>query len=45
MLVKDVVFYCKSYYDKIDSMLFNNNWVLVGLPLVSKPIGFEWILE
>ena len=27
---------------EIDLIIFNNNWVLMDLPLVLKPIGWEW---
>ena len=38
-------FIVKAINDEIDLILFNNNWVLMDLPLVLKPIGCEWVLE
>ena len=35
----------KAINNEINSILFNNNWVLMDLPLVLKPIGCEWVLE
>ena len=32
----------KAINVEIDLIIFNNNWILMDLPLVSKPIGWEW---
>ena len=46
MLLKKMQFsIVKAINDEIDSMLFNNNWVLMNLHLALKLIGCEWVLE
>jgi hypothetical protein len=35
----------KVVNDEIDSILSNNTWILVNLPLGSKPIGCKWVFR
>ena len=31
--------------DEVESILQNNTWELVDLPLGSKPLGYKWIFK
>ena len=41
----DVTFWKEAVNDEMDSILFNNTWVLVDLPRGSKPIGCKWVFR
>jgi len=45
MSSRDVAFWKKAVNDEMDSILSNNTWVLVDLPLGSKPIGCKWVFR
>jgi len=42
---QDASFWKKVVYDKIDSIVENNTWVLVYLPPRCKPITSKWIFR
>ena len=45
MSSRDVAFWKEAVNDEIDSILFNNTWVLVDLPPSSKLIGCKWVFR
>ncbi|KAJ9129756.1 hypothetical protein P3X46_035250, partial [Hevea brasiliensis] len=45
MTTRDVAFWKEAINDEMDSLLFNNTWVLVDLPPGSKPIGCKWVFR
>ncbi|PKI67162.1 hypothetical protein CRG98_012411 [Punica granatum] len=45
MASKNVVFWKEAINDEMDSILFNNTWVLVDLPQGLKPIGCKWVFK
>ena len=42
---RDAAFWKEDINDEMDSIVSNNTWVLVDLPLGSKPIGCTWIFR
>jgi hypothetical protein len=42
---RDADFWKEAVNDEMDSILSNNTWVLVDLPLGSKPIGGKWVFR
>jgi hypothetical protein len=45
MSSRDAAFWKEAVNDEMDSILSNNTWVLVDLPLSSKPIGCKWVFR
>ena len=45
MASRDVAFWREAINDEMDSILSNNIWMLVDLPLDSKSIGCKWIFR
>jgi transposase InsO family protein len=45
MSFRDAVFWKEAVNDEMDSILLNNTWVLVDLPLGSKPICCKWVFR
>jgi len=45
MSSRDVAFWKEAVNDEMDSILFNNTWVLVDLPPSSKLIGCKWVFR
>ncbi|PKI48164.1 hypothetical protein CRG98_031429 [Punica granatum] len=45
MASRDVAFWKEAINDEMDSILFNNTWVLVDLPQGSKPIECKWVFK
>jgi hypothetical protein len=45
MSSRDAAFWKEVVNDEMDSILSNNTWVLVDLPLGSKPIGCKWVFR
>jgi hypothetical protein len=45
MAFRDVAFWKEEINDEIDSILSNNTWILIDLPLGSKPIGCKWVFR
>ncbi|PKI71448.1 hypothetical protein CRG98_008121 [Punica granatum] len=45
MASRDAAFWKDVINDEMDSILFNNTWVLVDLPQGSKPIGCKWVFK
>ncbi|PKI59228.1 hypothetical protein CRG98_020391 [Punica granatum] len=45
MASRDAAFWKEAINDEMDSILFNNTWVLVDLPQGSKPIGCKWVFK
>ncbi|XP_070009682.1 uncharacterized mitochondrial protein AtMg00820-like [Nicotiana sylvestris] len=43
MSSSDAAFWKEAIDDEMDSIISNNTWVLVDLPLGSKPIGCKWV--
>ena len=43
MASRDSAFWKEAVNDEINSILYNNTWVLVDLPTGSKPIGCKWV--
>lgn len=42
---QDTAFWKEAINDKIDSIMGNNTWKLVGLPYGYKAIGCKWFFE
>nr|GFA27456.1 zinc finger, CCHC-type [Tanacetum cinerariifolium] len=42
---QDVAFWKEAIHDEMDSIIGNNNWVLVDLPPGCKPLGYKWIFK
>ena len=42
---RDSAFWKECIYDEMDLILSNNTWVLVDLPVGSKPIGCKWVFR
>ncbi|PKI50467.1 hypothetical protein CRG98_029150 [Punica granatum] len=45
MASRDAAFRKEAINNEMDSILFNNTWVLVDLPQGSKPIGCKWVFK
>ena len=45
MASRDVAFWKEAVNDEMDSIMSNNTWVLVDLPVGSKPIGCKWVFR
>ena len=45
MLSRDVAFWKEAINNEMDSLLFNNTWIIVDLPPGSKAIGCKWIFR
>ncbi|PKI52901.1 hypothetical protein CRG98_026732 [Punica granatum] len=45
MASRDAAFWKEAINDEMDSILFNNTWVLVDLPQGSQPIGCKWVFK
>uniref|UniRef100_A0A2N9GJP7 Uncharacterized protein n=1 Tax=Fagus sylvatica TaxID=28930 RepID=A0A2N9GJP7_FAGSY len=45
MVSKDVIFWREAVNNEMDSILSNNTWVLVDLPLGSNTIGCKWVFR
>jgi hypothetical protein len=45
MVSRDVAFWREAVNDEMDSILFNNTWVLVDLPSDSNTIGCKWVFR
>jgi len=45
MSSRDVAFWKETVNDEMDSILSNNTWILVDLPLGSKPIECKWVFK
>jgi len=45
MKSQDVAFWKEAIQDEMDSIIGNKTWILVDLPLGSKPIGCKWIFK
>ena len=45
MTFKDSTFWKEAVNDEMDSILSNNTWVLVDLPIGSKPICCKWVFR
>ena len=45
MLSRDVAFWKEAINDEMDSLLFNNTWIIVDLPPGSKAIGCKWVFR
>ncbi|RVW81286.1 Retrovirus-related Pol polyprotein from transposon TNT 1-94 [Vitis vinifera] len=45
MASRDVAFWKEAINDEMDSIMFNQTWELVDLPLGSKPIGCKWVFQ
>ncbi|XP_075111769.1 uncharacterized protein LOC142181952 [Nicotiana tabacum] len=45
MSSRDAAFWKEAIDDEMDSIISNNTWVLVDLPLGSKPIGCNWVFR
>uniref|UniRef100_A0A2N9HA68 CCHC-type domain-containing protein n=1 Tax=Fagus sylvatica TaxID=28930 RepID=A0A2N9HA68_FAGSY len=45
MASRDAAFWKEAVNDEIDSILSNNTWVLVDLPLSSNTIGCKWVFR
>nr|GEW03796.1 zinc finger, CCHC-type [Tanacetum cinerariifolium] len=45
MKSQDVAFWTKAINDEMDSIMGNNTWVLVDLPLGCKPLGCKYIFK
>ncbi|CAM8877555.1 unnamed protein product [Rhodiola kirilowii] len=41
----DVSFWKEAINDEMDSIIGNNTWILVDLPLGHKPLGYKWIFR
>jgi hypothetical protein len=41
MKSRDVTFWKEVINDEMESIIFNNTWILVDLPFGSKPIGYK----
>nr|GEU84680.1 hypothetical protein [Tanacetum cinerariifolium] len=41
----DVAFWKESINDEMDSIMGNNTWVLVDLPLGCKPLVYKWVFK
>jgi hypothetical protein len=42
---RDVAFWKEAINDEMDSILSNNTWILVYLPLGTKTIGCKWVFR
>ena len=42
---RDSIFWKEAIDDEMQSIMSNNTWVLVDLPIGSKPIGCKWIFK
>ena len=42
---RDSTFWKECINDEMDLILSNNTWVLVDLPVGSKPIGCKWVFR
>ena len=42
---RDVAFWKEAINDEMDSILSNNTWILVDLPLGTKTIGCKWVFR
>ena len=45
MASRDAAFWKEVVNDEMDSIMFNNTWVLVDFPKGSKPIGSKWVFR
>ena len=45
MLSRDVAFWKEASNDEMNSLLFNNTWIIVDLPSGSKVIGCKWVFR
>ena len=45
MASRDAAFWREAVNDEMDSILSNNNWVLVDLPPGSNTIGCKWVFR
>ncbi|GJZ84009.1 zinc finger, CCHC-type containing protein [Tanacetum coccineum] len=45
MKSQDVAFWKEAINDEMNSIMGNNTWVLVDLPLGCKPLGCKWIFK
>ena len=45
MASRDTAFWREAVNDEMDSILSNNTWVLVDLPLGSNTIGCKWVFR
>ena len=45
MASRDAAFWKEAVNDEMDSIMFNNTWVLVDLPKGSKPIASKWVFR
>ena len=45
MASRDSTFWKETVNDEMNSILSNNTWVLVDLPIGSKPIGCKWVFR
>ncbi|GKC41598.1 zinc finger, CCHC-type containing protein, partial [Tanacetum coccineum] len=45
MKSQDFAFWKEAINDEMDSIMGNNTWVMVGLPLGCKPLGCKWIFK
>ena len=45
MASRDATFWREAINDEMDSILSNNTWVLVDLPLGSNTIGCKWVFR
>ena len=45
MVSRDSTFWKEAINDEMDSIMSNNTWVLVDLPLGSKAIGCKWVFR
>ena len=45
MASRDAAFWREAVNDEMDSILSNNTWVLVDLPLGSNTIGCKWVFR
>nr|GEX24367.1 zinc finger, CCHC-type [Tanacetum cinerariifolium] len=45
MKSEDVAFCKEAIIDEMDSIMGNNTWVLIDLPLGCKPLGCKWIFK
>jgi hypothetical protein len=45
MKSRDATFWKEAIDDEMESIMFNNTWILVDLPSGSKPIGCKWIFK
>ncbi|XP_059458367.1 uncharacterized mitochondrial protein AtMg00820-like [Corylus avellana] len=45
MKSRDTTFWKEAIDDEMESIMFNNTWILVDLPSGSKSIGCKWIFK